>query len=117
MTGYDVFNRAIMLLGYTYPDGGITANNALLNRACDVIGQICSDLGVQRIETLDGELNIGEKTADALLYGTAMLLSLTEGDAVKNQLFTQLYNAKRSAALASLQSVGDVLPTDDGGVD
>lgn len=117
MTGYDIFNRAVMLLGYTYPDGGITANNALLNRACDVIDQICSDLGVQRIDALECELNIDEKTADALLYGTAMLLSLTEGDAVKNQLFAQLYNAKRSAALASLHRIYDVLPTDDGGVD
>lgn len=116
MTGYEVYRKAAALVGVDTAAEN-SQNSSVIRRASDVINQICYDLRMHGIENLsDGILDCSEKQFDALCYGTAMLLSLSEGNA-KNSAFTDIYNAKRSAALAGRSVLKDVIPKDDGGVD
>ena len=62
------------------------------------------------IELLSDELAVSKEFFDALCCGTAMLLSLAEGDGGKNAVFTQLYEAKRAKALAKVSIIEDRLP-------
>lgn len=116
MTGYEVYRKAAALVGVDITSEN-TQNSGVIRRASDVINQICYDLRMRGIDDLsDGIRDCSEKQLDALCYGTAMLLSLSEGNA-KNSVFTDIYNAKRSAALAGRSVLKDVIPKDDGGVD
>lgn len=110
MKGYDIYKRALNLLGYSGGEGSPTAAELMEKRCLEAVNQILADLKCEPISSLSAELaNTAAKT-EALCYGTAMMLSLTEGDGEKNRLFTEIYNAKRAAALACIEHVGDCLP-------
>ena len=61
------------------------------------------------------EINLSKSQLDALVYGVAMMLSLIGGDGERNQLFTNIYNAKRSAVLNTVDNIVDAMPNVDGG--
>jgi hypothetical protein len=111
MTGIDVIKRSLLLLGYVSTDT-ITANSdRLLRIGLDIINQLCFDLKMPTIDRLEDELLGDETRYDALCYGTAMLVALTEGDGAKNEIFTKIYNAKRALVLSSIEKVEDKLPS------
>ena len=117
MTGYDIYKRVLGLLGYlnaNYTNGG---NENFLKRALDIINQICLDLNIPQINFLSDKIVADDKKLDALCYGSAMLMALVESDGAKNELFAKLYNAKRSIALSSKDSIEDKLPFTSYGVD
>ena len=111
MTGFDVYNRCMALLGYNYQEGEIIAGETLKARFPEILNQILLDLKLDICDDLSIEIPLNLKQADALVNGCAMLLSLSEGDAQKNQLFTSIYNGKRSAALSGKSLIEDVIPT------
>lgn len=115
MKGYEVYKRVLNLLGYMNNDDSITSDNALYKRALYAINQILTDLKQKEIEGMNDSIDISKVGGEALIYGVAMLLSLIGGDGERNRLFTELYNAKRSAALCEINTVSDVMPNVDGG--
>lgn len=115
MKGYEVYKKVLNLLGYMNNDDSITADSALYKRALYAINQILLDLKQAEIEGMNDVINIPKPSVEALVYGVAMLLSLIGGDGERNRLFTELYNAKRSAALNEVDTVLDVMPNIDGG--
>ena len=54
----------------------------------DLISQIAADLRISGIPSLSVDLSASSAQTEALIYGTAMLLSLVEGDSSKNRIFT-----------------------------
>ena len=110
MTGYDVINRAMNLLGYSGEEGERFESNDASLSGLEIIKQILSDLSCGIISSLSDSLEILPEKEEALCYGTAMLLALREGDADKNQLFAEIYNQKRGTALAGLTHIKDCLP-------
>ena len=117
MTGNELYRRVLSLLGYYGNETVKTDTNYLLKRALDVINQMCIDLKIPPIERLEQAIAADNKKLDALCYGTAMLLSLVEGDSAKNELFAKIYNAKRATALSACEKVEDKLPGVSYGVD
>lgn len=117
MRGNDIYKRALNLLGYLSTDSVTVGEDRLLTRAPSLINQICIDLKIDGLELLSDSISATPEKADALCYGTAMLLALSEGDGVKNQLFAEIYNAKRAKALSKTETVADNLPTISYGVD
>lgn len=117
MTGNDVFERVSNLLGYSNLHTVRTDKEKLLKRAHEIINQICLDLKIPQINRLSDEISTNRLSLDALCYGTAMLFSLIEGDGKMNKIFTDIYNAKRSAALSKKDIIDDKLPTVSYGVD
>ena len=109
MKGFDIYKRAMLLLGYN----DIIDNSSLQTRfeeqGSDLISQIAADLRISGIPSLSVDLSASSAQTEAI-YGTAMLLSLVEGDSSKNRIFTELYNAKRAAALKNTAEITDVMP-------
>ena len=111
MTGNDIFETAIMLLGYTDSSRKFQDSSKLKERALCAINQIARDLGVcATAESLFDEIAFNDMQSSAAPYGVAMLLSLIDGDSDKNTMFSSIYNAKRAAAKNETGSVRDVLP-------
>lgn len=111
MKGYEIYKRVLNLLGYVNQDDAVTADNALYRRAVYVMNQILLDLKQEEVKDLNCDINISKISIEALIYGMAMMLSLTGYDSELNRVFTQIYNSKRSAALSEITAVKDVLPT------
>jgi len=117
MTGNDIYRRVLGLLGYLNTNIINANTDNFLKRAPDIINQICLDLKIPQIKLLSDNIVADEKKLDALCYGTAMLMSLVEGDGAKNEIFTKLYNAKRASALSASEKIADKLPFTSYGVD
>ncbi len=110
MTGYDVIKRAIHLLGYSGEEVDTSETHGAAEKGLEIINQLLPDLNCNGIFSLLDSLEIPKAKEEALFYGAAMLLALIEGDANKNQLFAEMYNAKRATALAEISGVKDTLP-------
>ena len=115
MTGNDVFNRALNLLGYLNSFSVRADNENMLKMVPDIINQICFDLKIPSINRLSDKIEAANKISDALCYGVAMLMAAVVGDSDKNKLFADIYNAKRATALSSVDIIEDKLPKLDYG--
>ena len=107
MTAGQVFNRALTLLGY------VTAshNDGLKSRASAAIVDVCRAqmCEFEPIKTLADELLVDQKiAADVLVYGVAMFIAQSEGDAENQAVFCDLYNRKR-ASLSTRDTIKDVI--------
>ena len=111
MTGYDIYKRASALLGYNIQNGETAENHSLTNRLPHLINQILSELKIKPIENLYDKIELTSQSQEAVCYGTAMLIALSESDGTKNQIFANIYNAKRASALSETDTVNDVLPS------
>ena len=112
MIGYEIYEKAMSLLGYTDSDGNAKENNAFSRRAVNAINTIGSDLcDMTPINNIMDEVTADEKTSQAMCYGVAMILSLCENDGEKNSVFTQIFNSKRTALKSSVGTVKDLLPS------
>lgn len=110
MNGYDIYKKAALRLGYNSATDTTAFDSKTLSRVLEIINQIALDLKLKTIETLSQKIVCSDEKLEALCCGTAMLLSLTEGDAEKNKIFTEIYNAKRSAVLNEISTIKDTLP-------
>lgn len=110
MTGYDIYNKAILRLGY---DNNLTDD--LSARSLEFIGQIAEELLITPPHSLLEEIKADGKRLEALCCGTAMLLALSLGDRVRHIAFCELFNAKRAAILGHSEKVEDLLPVSEGG--
>lgn len=111
MTGHKIYTRVLNLLGYINHDNSITPDAELQGRALHALNQILIDLKQEEVADMDCEINLSQSSIEALIYGVAMILSLSGCDAEINRVFTQIYNSKRSTALSEICVVTDVLPT------
>lgn len=110
MTGFDIYNRCLALMGYNISESSVS-NQILIDKFPHILNQVASDLKIHNIKCLSENIETSPAKAEALYYGAAMLLSLTEGETDKNQVFTEIYNSKRAAALSQKECIEDVLPT------
>lgn len=110
MTGYDIIKRAMNLLGYSANGDDPDRAVGEAAKGIQIVNQLLLDLNYGDIVSLSDSLEISHSAEDALCYGAAMLLAVTEGDSEKNRFFAEIYNAKRSAALAKTDTVKDCLP-------
>ena len=117
MTGYDIYKRVLNISGYHNFADDSFSKQVVLEKMPDIINKICFDLKIAEIKELEDIINATQKQIDALCYGTAMLLALSEGESEKNDLFTKIYNAKRAAVLCETQIIEDKLQSVSYGVD
>ena len=118
MTGQEVLERAVALLGYTDENGAPDAGQlaGLYKRGVALIDQLCSDLTAAEggtptvVSSLSAPLPLTEATARGVLpYGVAMLIAAARGDGDNQALFSALYTAKRRI-VCRRERVQDVLP-------
>jgi hypothetical protein len=115
MTGYDIYKNAIIRLGY--PNGNNSENEKrLFKSAPEFISLICNNLNLFAPKDLSEEFTLTEQQAEAVCCGLCMLISRSEGDKNKCDLYTAVYNNARAKVLFNSSVIKDTLPsTVDGG--
>lgn len=112
MTGYDVYERAMILLGNTDTDGNVADGAAVIPSALAAINIISADLfGGGELKDIFDRVDAEGEGLSALVYGAAMLLALILGEAEQNRVFCSLYNASRGKVKAQTAGIKDVLPS------
>ena len=113
MTGYELYNKVCFLLGYYdfIQDNDSSKKLAFLG----MINQITDDLKLKGIEALSDKMDIDLKYRDALIYGCAMLFSMSLKDSGCAKMYSVLYANKRSSVLSATDTRRDVLPKPLGG--
>lgn len=109
MTGYDIYKRVLTISGYLNTSEIALCDSVLLERTIDLMNLICLDLRIPQINSLDDKIKAEPVFIDAICYGTAMLLALSQSDSEKNKLFTQIYNSKRALALSCNEKIENKL--------
>ena len=114
MNGYEICKKAFLMMGF---DNGneIMLHNHNSARDFEMINQIASDLKLVCPNELSDETGWSDEETQAVISGVAMLLSFIEGEIVKNQWFTSVYNAKRAALLGRVEKIEDTLPVGESG--
>lgn len=117
MTGTEVLERAMRLLGYTDSLGLPEMSGRIKSRAVAVINAVYSDLyyllrdtGFNGIRALKEEILLPKRVLqDVMPYGVAAFLAQGESDGDQQQYFMLIYNNKR-LGVAGRAQVRDVLP-------
>ena len=117
MNGYEIYRKAVSLMGIREDSGTVSSEDRFLKIAMDALQHICVDLGIPVPKSFSETITANEKQLDACVCGMAMMLGLSIGDTNANTLFGELYNFKRAAVKAASNRIKDVLPFDDGGSD
>lgn len=110
MTGNKIFERAMMILGYTDNEGCIVDNSGLQERSLHIINQILADLKKDFIiNDMDEDIELNGIEEQTVIYGVCMMLTLGLNDSERNSLFTELYNLKRTAARSEKSEIKEKL--------
>ncbi len=109
MIVYDIYKRVLTISGYLNTSETALSDSVLLERTLELMNLICLDLRLPQIKNIDDKIKTEPVFIDALCYGTAMLLALSQSDCEKNKLFTQIYNSKRALALSCNEKIENKL--------
>ena len=112
MTGRDVYFIVSGMLGYDPTPTLNGANDIMAKNTVTAINRTLLDLTDKHIQVnkLTDEIEGDEKLSEALIYGVAMFLALIDGDAARQNVYCEIYNAKRKRYKSRLTSVKDVMP-------
>lgn len=117
MTGYDIYEKAMTLIGLGDTEGEIPDGTAILPVALEAVNQIGFDLcGMEPKKTLFEGIDLSNEALSAMPYGVGMLLAMSIGVTQQNALMSELYNAKRGIVKAKISRVRDRLPVTEVGV-
>lgn len=118
MKAIEIYEKALKLLGYIFEDGSY--DDSLNLKALSIINAVYADLyfiknstGFLPIKNLNDIPRLDERIInDVMPYGVAMHLALSVGDGLNNQIFTTIYNSKRSSII-TIDTKTDVIPSID----
>ena len=112
MTGYDIYQGAVALLGYD--DRIHFEDDALSDVYLSFANHILSDIGCGELGTSSQEITLTPVQREAVVYGVAMLAAISVADTVKGEEYAKHYRRKRGAALSAVTEISDVLPSAEG---
>ncbi|MBQ7288766.1 MAG: hypothetical protein IJW78_03445 [Clostridia bacterium] len=118
MTGAQILDKALRLLGYTDSLGLAEMTGRIQSRAAAAVNAVYSDLyyllqdtGFQGIRMLTDEICLPERILnDVMPYGVAAFIAQGESDGDQQQYFMSIYNSKR-LGIAGTSVTEDVIPT------
>lgn len=114
MNGYEIFKKAFLRLGFDSGNMAVLSHEPS-DRNLEFINQIAEDLKLQPLKEMSAMADWKADEIQAVVCGVAMLLSFSEGESTKNQMLTELYNAKRAALLGMVAKIEDILPVAESG--
>ena len=117
MTGQEMLKKSAEMLGYTNTNGNLQLSARITAKAPTLINLIYSDLWricnegeFEPMKSMQAEITLPEQALnDVMPYGVAMMLAQSESDGDQQQLYSVLYNRKRTS-LSKKETVEDVLP-------
>lgn len=108
MTGLNLFDEGMKLLGYVN-DSGVSGREEMLKKALPLINRVYSDLyysfeavhgekdSFKPLTAISQELKLSSAVLnDVAPYGMAMYLAQSESDADNQALYASLYNQKKT---------------------
>ena len=120
MTGREMLNQALSLLGYSEENGNSHLTQVIRNRALPIVNIVNSELArtcgakLVPLKSLDDELNLPERAlSEVMPSGVALYIAQAEGDNAAQAFWAAEYNAKR-VTLSHFDTIEDVIPTVDG---
>lgn len=116
MTGFDIFESALIRLGLINSKGSLEQQLPLRKTALSVINELAGDLcKAPPIKSLNDILQIDRKTATLISYGTAYVLATVMGENEKQATMLAIFNAKRKLYLSEIKEISDRMPGNYGG--
>lgn len=115
MTGNDILNKALSLLGFFDSNGNSQLTQRIMQKALGIINFVYIDLmricGIESepLESLNKKVNLSQYAIEVLVCGVASYIADTEGDDNAQALWSAEYQARRTT-LSSIQQYKDVLP-------
>lgn len=115
MTGSEIVNRALGLLGYAENNGNLQLTQRILQKSLPLVnlvyGDIASMCGLEktRLESLSEKFDISDKAADVFACGVASYIANSEGDDNAQYFWAAEYQARRTT-LSKVTEFKDVLP-------
>jgi hypothetical protein len=116
MTGGEILNQSLRLLGYSESNGNAHLTQTVINRALPIINLVYAELArnceqeFKPLESLSGKLDLPDKAINEVMpSGVAMYIANAEGDSAAEAFWGAEYNAKR-VTLSHFGEIKDVLP-------
>lgn len=116
MTGHQIINRALTLLGYTDTEGNLRVSDRIKKRATELLNEVYSEVFYTVNEgefvplgSLLEAVNLSDSAISALTAGVAAFMAQAESDLSAAAWWTNIYNSRR-LRLTSVTSKKDVLP-------
>ena len=116
MTGSELLNKSLQLLGYSDSNGNSHLTQITRSRALPTINLVYAELsrncGVENtpLDSLSDELKLSERVLNEIMpCGVAMYIANAEGDTNAQMFWEREYNSKR-ATLSRFENIEDKLP-------
>ena len=116
MTGSEVLNKSLQLLGYSDSNGNTHLTQVIRNRAVAVVNLVYMELsrncGVENspIKSLSEAIELPNRALNEVMpCGVAMYIANAESDFNAEAFWAREYNAKR-AVLSRIEEIKDTLP-------
>ena len=117
MTGYDIYEKAMLYIGMGDNNGEISDGNAVLPIALEAVNQIGYDLCEMKPKSsLFETVEAPENVLSAMPYGVGMIIAMSMGLTQQNALMSELYSAKRTTIKSGSSKIKDRLPVSGVGV-
>ncbi|MBO4468509.1 MAG: hypothetical protein J5766_04340 [Clostridia bacterium] len=116
MTGFDIFESAILRLGLVNVKGSLEQQLPFRKTALSIINELAFDLcKAGPIASLHDKLDIDREAGVVISYGTAYVLATITGETEKQMTMLALFNAKRKLYLGKIGRITDKSPNISGG--
>ena len=117
MTGQEIMKTATDLLGYSNANGNLQLSARISGKALVTVNliysdlwRVCNDGEFTPLDNIHDDIYLPERAVnDVMPYGVAMMIAQSESDGDQQQLYSKLYNQKRSS-LTRKETIKDVLP-------
>lgn len=111
MTGFDIYESAMLLLGIPDSSGTIERDENFKRLAVEVINNLSFELcGAEPVKNLLQTVKIEQKAKSVIAYGLAAFISGYTRDGEKSTVMTAIFNAKRTAYLSESVRIKDNSP-------
>ena len=116
MTGSEILNQSLRLLGYSESNGNAHLTQTIRNRALPIVNLVYAELArnceqkFEPLESLSDKINLPDNALNEVMpCGIAMYIANAEGDGAAQSFWGAEYNAKR-VTLSRFGEIKDVLP-------
>lgn len=117
MTGQEMIEQALRLLGYAENNGNIHLTQTVINRALPIINLVnaelarsCDVMFIPLKSLTDDIILPGNALNEVMASGVAMYIAQAEGDNSNQAFWGAEYNAKRTT-LSHFSEIQDTLPS------
>ena len=110
MTAADIINTAKMLSYTTHTNKLTPLKEDTENLELLAVNRALADFGINAVTTLESDIALSCKVADAVCYGAARVLAAAYRNTYRLNELTDIYNSKRASALSGIVSRIDSIP-------